>query len=884
MGRPPEKTTPLESADPFVRFGEVLLDNPTAAVADLLTGRIALGAQQRAEPEDFLADLLAHPHWQGQGEVLTDRLDRALRQWLLAQIDWDLGEVARYGTRAYVSELSDALAVAARLPLRETARELIDNQVTWDNRLSGLRRPGDIDLWRRLDVILIQHQPDTRFAARWFDACERAAWGGPQWRDDLTTGLLGLRKLPHPPDSVPERSVAAALARFAVLADERGLALPQVELMFRRGASALLRLYPRRDRHWKDLWSQVIDDIGRVKAHRPVAERIRGHWLPTVAAGTSVPARGQKRSRDDRKARRPERFAEPPARHEVEALIRDMKRARVLSAALWNRIGAFMARHWAYVDVSGDSHFAVLSLHNLATRLLRLAPGRDVLTRIYVWTLRAIELESENAFAWGLWARVLGALGEPDSALAVRWESVRRFPKDPVLRNELAQLLLRRKQHAIAELLLRETKRDFLRDDFCRNMLADLLRESGRLDEAEQLLREAMRDFPRDNVSRNALADVLRETGRLDEAEQLLTETMRDFPRDEVCRNMLADLLRETGRRDEAEQLLTETMRDFPRDEVCRNRLALFLWQQRRIEEAQAVLAEAEAIAPGDPYVQAIGKMIRGETEPAEEYLAEHILPKPFYLAVRADHLDEIWEDSMQPEEPVDVAPPPPGQAPIDPGGESDHVEYDGTDEAGAASLSDTEVPAERPYQVDTLPNSFLALLRDQGPMIQAYFAGTSPAPGELSVKAGTSEIALVAAHRVGRLDGEGRALLEDWVGLRPQSFAARLLLAVNAAGTSLDQDALNTIGRDFPDHRRWVDPLRLAFQPPEERRAYLSGLESSRGPQDKRLWDGRIEAVFPGLRGDSERPGVNPEALRRLMEDIALAEAARAVPSVALA
>lgn len=823
MDRPSVTMNIPRSSDPFVRWGEALLDRPATAVADLLSGRAALGTQQRAEPEDFLADLLAQPFWEERRIELTDRLDQALIEWLEGQIQWDLGRVRKYGTRAYVAELADGLAVAARLPLAHTARELIERQVVWDNRLSGLRWPGDIDLWRRFDLVLIQHQPDTRFAPRWFAACERAAWGNPLWRSDLTTGLLGLRKLPHPPDSVPERPVAAALARFAALASERGLSLPQVESAFRRGAGALAVLYPRRDQHWQDLWSEVLDDLRRDKTHQSMADRIASQWLSGVLPAKVTPVRTGKPTAAGRRAKQPTRHADLPAKHKSDALIGNMRHASRLDAALWTRIRGLMGHQWTYARATGDGYFAVRTLHNLATKLLRLAPDTGVLTTMHGWTLRALELEPENPFIWGLWARVLTALGESESALAVRWETVRRFPNDPVLRVELADLLRRRHQPAIAEHLLRETR--------------------------------------------------------------------RDFPRNEVCRNVLAELLRETNRPAEAEQVLRETMRDFPSDVVCRHALAFLLWRQDRRREAEAVLTEAESIAPNNPYVQKLGGIIRGESEPTEETLEEYRLPLPFYLKARTEAWAEISDWAADQEQPVPAGPV--ESARDEASWLARTVSAPGPVLGGTQSAAPTPTESILPSDGATEPplRSFRDQLTKQAPLIQAYFSGGdlglagSARTLKQQAESGTSDLALVAAHRAGLLNGpEGRALLEGWVRLRPHSFPTRLLLAYDTAGGSMDLTALKDIRRDFPDRYAWIDPLRLAFQSRDERRDYLARLGRSRDERDRRLWDGRIEAIYPGLKGEDDRLASDPDALRRYVEDIALAQSERAIPSVAIA
>ena len=133
--------------------------------------------------------------------------------------------------------------------------------------------------------------------------------------------------------------------------------------------------------------------------------------------------------------------------------------------------------------------------------------------------LRAIEAESENSYTWDLWAKVHSTLGQEDASLAVRWESIRRFPENCVLRSSLAHTLMEHDRLALAENLLRETMRVFPDDIFCRNILASLLIRTEREEAAESLLRETMRDFRGDIVSRHILTRMLWQQGRQNQAE-----------------------------------------------------------------------------------------------------------------------------------------------------------------------------------------------------------------------------------------------------------------------------------------------------------------------------------------------------------------------------
>ena len=822
--------------DPFVRWGEALLREPRAAVADILSGRGARSAQQRAESEDFFADLLAHSQWQEQGAVLADKLDSALWQWLTDRMQWLLARISEQGARAYAAELSDALAVAARLPLTRTARGLIADQPHWDNRLSGLRWPGDIDLLRQLDMVLIQHQLDTRFVPRWFAACERAAWGSPYWRTDLTTGLLGLRKLPHAPGTQPERSVASALARFAALAPDRGLPLQEAEKAFRRTAATLTVLYPRQDEYWQRLWTEVLDDLPN--ASRSAVKQLGGEWIEGILSSGTGDKRSRPRSKqkgkqtgEGKKGKGHPRYTDLPVKEELDRLLADIKQTGRIRPPLWTRVRGLMRRHWAYAETTGESRFAVLSLHKLGVRILRLNPGKALLAELHRWTRQALEMDPENPFIWGLWAKVLSALGETESALAVRWETIRRFPGNAVSRNELAEVLRKNNRPVLAEQLLRQTRRDFPRDEVCRNALAELLRETNRLKEAEELLRQTMRDFPRNEVCRNALAELLRETNCLKEAEELLRQTMRDFPRNEVCRNALAELLRGTNRLEKAEELLRQTMRDFPRNEVCRNILALMLWQQQRRREAEAVLAEAEALTPNNPYVLRLGRWMRGEEESPPEYDAEHVLPMRFYLQAHLDSegidADSTTGDDLEPRGFGDATETESAKIGEDQDGdqvseqarrESEPVGMESSDgtQGPGESLGELEPESEpgavsSPMGPEPTTQAFLSYLVQQMFLMELYFGAlTAPEDGKTvadltaDLEAGKSDLVLVAAHRAGLLEGpEGRERLKLWIRVRPSSYSANLLLAWHGDnGDGPSRTAMENIARRFPEHR----------------------------------------------------------------------------------
>ncbi len=449
--------------DPFVAWADALTSNPSEAVSDVLEGRGSRGAMQSSEPGDFLADLLAQPSLQARREALVEAIDGALIEWMDERIVWSPDRVARFGTRAYVVQFSDALASVARLPLSLSPTRLIEDAAAWDDRFRSLRWPEDIDLLRQFDLVLAQHQLDERFASRWFASCDEASWAGPYWRDSLGIGLLGLRKIPDPTNAQPERLVATALARFAALSSQRSTDSPELRAEFRRHVSTLTVLYPRNYSRWKETWASALASLRGFRHHRSVA---RDSWLrpalpsqyfPDIDPGSNEPARRNWA----RAARRPEHLPQKADLHEV---VRAVDAAQALDDALWREAHRLINRHWAYARYTHHSYYAVRTTHNLCDRLLRKRPSDAQLAEIHKWTLQALQAESGNPYVWDLWAKVLAALGVRETSLDIRWEAVRRFPNEVVPRTALIVALASSGRRKIAEHLFDQTYQDFPND------------------------------------------------------------------------------------------------------------------------------------------------------------------------------------------------------------------------------------------------------------------------------------------------------------------------------------------------------------------------------------------------------------------------------------
>ena len=459
---------------PFEIWGKALLKNAAVALEDLLSGAGARGAQQRAEPADFLADLLAHHVNDGARGTLIDGLDAAMLKWLKDRRSWSPSRIIKYGTRTYFARISDALAITARLPLKVTGSDMIRSHSSWDDWFRGLRLPGDIDLLRQFDMVLIQKQTDDRFTHRWFAACEEASWGWPYWQTKLRTGLLGLRKIPAADGTRPELVAAAALVEFSVLGlSRRTIPQAQVESTFRRQAGALAVLYPRHAEHWQSVWAEALDRHRESMSEKADIVSSVAAWIDhaeTADSGTSRKASVY--------------YAELPPRTRLRQIEREIFSTDTLEVELWDRIRRLIDDHWRYAMESGNSHYAVRTTVNLCNQVLSRNIERSYVEKINGWAIQAIEAEQGNSYAWDLWAKVLLSLEHEEDAVAVRWESIRRFPVNAVLRGSLAHTLVGQNRMVLAETLLRQTIVDFPHNFVIRHILTLMLWKQGRREEA----------------------------------------------------------------------------------------------------------------------------------------------------------------------------------------------------------------------------------------------------------------------------------------------------------------------------------------------------------------------------------------------------------------
>ena len=169
---------------------------------------------------------------------------------------------------------------------------------------------------------------------------------------------------------------------------------------------------------------------------------------------------------------------------------------------------------------------------------------------------------------------------------------------------------------------------------------------------------------------------------------------------------------------------------------------------------------------------------------------------------------------------------------------------------------------------------SVLESLSSRAVLVQRYFA-----PGAASLASGrpespTSELELIVACRTGSWLA-GKDVLESWLSARPASYSLRLLaLSRGINGHGPDRDEFARVQSAFPEHQHWNRWLGYAFAPRGKR------TELRQEARDQEFWGGRLSAIYRGLDVPCSK-FVPPDSglLRRLFEDVALANADAALP-----
>ena len=503
------------------RWRESFTRDAQRAVADLISGRAALGGAVRLGVPEFLAqEFGASEEIYPQTRAGREALDAALLGWLQQMVgDETPSQVQRLGAPVYARRLCDALVAVQWLELPQALNDLRERREWWFDRLypwrlSSARDPG-LELRRSLTL----GQRDQSLLSLWLRMADDP-------RDEYyAVALAGLQGMPEAGDgaAIHQHCLHAAL-RHAALKGEIG----QVRRVFKDEYAALQARYPRAPAQWKVALGAVQEAVKHSLPER-VCRELRDMLTPKdVDSQATVRPAGRRRGSV---------VLAPVGRHTKDALAADIESRKGSGESLSARLFSLCEQELIYARHSGESYFFTRTLHNLGNRLLdNFTLSRPSLEHMGHLTEEALIWEPLNPYFWMLLAKWFGACGWQDQLEWALRESVRLFPDNEPSRVQLAILLMRRGEP--------------------------------HLDEAEQLLRTVIGFSPRNEPSRVQLARLLKRRGEphLDEAEQLLRTVIEFSPRDEHLSFILATFLHGRGaeRHAESRNLLEALLRSNP--------------------------------------------------------------------------------------------------------------------------------------------------------------------------------------------------------------------------------------------------------------------------------------------------------------------------------
>jgi tetratricopeptide (TPR) repeat protein len=465
---------------------EKLHADGSQALLELLSGRASLGRLSAAEPADAMAAILS-------GAEPESALARSFDAACLDVLQSFRADLLRREGNAFVvgvKRLDTMMSIVRRLLPEQTALDLHQNFVLWNAFFDNFVIDRGLDLRREYFRILALSQDiaemhglaPRRLMPLWLSISAESGASGRYDQSYLRMGMIGLRGLPLGDGfSANEDFALQGLARWAA---SQSPAKPE----FMKEWRVLEGDFPRDAGFWTEHVQQAV-----TSAERELSER-------TNRQTTTFPAAAWWRDDVDLHPdnRKPVGggATEPPAREDLEAILREIKG---LHTALAPRIDRLFQAHRRYADSTGDVFYLVRTACNIGMRLIqnghaseRQARGMQAVSLARL----AFEYDPTNVFAWSLMRDALAHAGRVRDAELVGWEAIRRFPEDEQWRNQLATVLAEyadKPQEAAA--LLQETIGLFPANPYTRTQLATVLADDlNDTAQAEQVLRAAIAD------------------------------------------------------------------------------------------------------------------------------------------------------------------------------------------------------------------------------------------------------------------------------------------------------------------------------------------------------------------------------------------------------
>lgn len=167
----------------------------------------------------------------------------------------------------------------------------------------------------------------------------------------------------------------------------------------------------------------------------------------------------------------------PELRQEILALLNQ----DATFADVRPKLQIMVQRYENYTELTGDDYFLVRSFCNVGNLLIRHAIDSQIERAQFAQRLArtALSYQPWNPIAWGLWRDALFTGGAYDASIALGWETVRRFPDNPLMRNELAEILVACGQLADAKALLESSLKSGAFDVVTYAILARIAANNG---------------------------------------------------------------------------------------------------------------------------------------------------------------------------------------------------------------------------------------------------------------------------------------------------------------------------------------------------------------------------------------------------------------------
>jgi tetratricopeptide (TPR) repeat protein len=542
--------------------------HPLEALDRLLIGRAYMGMLEGNDTHEILFRL-----FHTETEDRRTELDKAMRSWFEKYLETAPPSIS---VARWNEILRNAFSTITRLNLREMQTWLQENYVcarAWLQSLYlGPSRDPEAYLLRTLSLC----QSDQKLLPLWMRLC-RLEEDRPLYFASI--GLLGLCKLPDEngePHGDLHSAVFSGIVDLANAIDKQVIPRKEGEAFWSLEVRALMARYPRSMQYWTEHFLPLISSNSNSTAAR---------WL-----GNLIPR--LKKALDGTvtvKTTTTRRFLQPPSRDEF-GIIRELIERCPLEE-IRPKLDLFLKEHERYALQTGDADILVKVFCEVGHKILSQDPN---------WSLALVEKAFSWApydhYTWNERATIGSYLGRYERAVQLLWEAKRKFPENPQIRNNLAEVLRKKDKNDIAEIVYRQVVEDFPENVVCRSGLAEVLKEQGKLDEAETVYRQTVKDFPENVVCRNGLAEVLKAQGILGEAEDVYRQTMEDFPEDTACRTGLAVIWLIQGKKEDSVHLLEKIIEQFPNDPIAKGFLQRKKGSQEdlSIEELSAAMAQED--------------------------------------------------------------------------------------------------------------------------------------------------------------------------------------------------------------------------------------------------------------------------------------------------